>query len=521
MSIYRKLGIITALGSSTAALAMLTGLAGARADDLQINQKLLDNRIDQLAAVGVNPGAGNQFSIDQNSAAGAPVTAGSFPRSILIPGTDTSIKIYGQMTLISDYWMSGGPANGSPYSSTIGPTGNLESVPLNNTTAKARSNGIFQMVPRESKIGFESRTPTPFGEARTVMEFDWNGGGSYAPGGGAPLQVSDSLLPRIRYAYGTLGGLLAGQASSNFSDPDANTETIDFGGDAGTPGVVRLPQIRYTMPAWWGASFSVSAESPETGIATASGLIANDAGVSSAAVSPGTNACTTTAAGATCTVGALFTINPAKATAPDLDRGVVSAAALGPCRFLRRPSARPRLHRRPFLRQAVYRLRRPFGRGREARLAGLGERRHRLQIVGGKGIGRISTPRTARHWRQISVRPARTALDDHWRCGRRGRCRGDQRQAGRKTACRSVTSIGGWTICGATSPAVWSISTFPPSLVSKSTLNKELYTFHANLIWNPVSSVDIGLEYMWGQRRTISDANGQYNALISEFNFRF
>ena len=53
-----KIGFIAALGSGTAALAMLTGLAGARADDLQINQQLLDARVDQLAAVGLQPGQG-------------------------------------------------------------------------------------------------------------------------------------------------------------------------------------------------------------------------------------------------------------------------------------------------------------------------------------------------------------------------------------------------------------------------------------------------------------------------------
>ncbi len=58
MSIHRKIGTIAALGSGTAALAMLTGIAGARADDLQINQQLLNQRVDQLAAVGQNPGAG-------------------------------------------------------------------------------------------------------------------------------------------------------------------------------------------------------------------------------------------------------------------------------------------------------------------------------------------------------------------------------------------------------------------------------------------------------------------------------
>src|SRR3984957_7506145 len=90
----RKIGTIAALGGSTAALAMLTGLAGARADDLQVNQQLLNTRIDQLAAVGQQPGAGAVFSIDQNPATGAAVTAGSFPRSILLPGTDTSLKVY-------------------------------------------------------------------------------------------------------------------------------------------------------------------------------------------------------------------------------------------------------------------------------------------------------------------------------------------------------------------------------------------------------------------------------------------
>src|SRR5580658_7877086 len=70
----RVFGANVMLGGSTAALAMLTGLAGARADDLQVNQQLLNNRIDQLASVGLQPGAGAMFSVDQNAAAGAAVT---------------------------------------------------------------------------------------------------------------------------------------------------------------------------------------------------------------------------------------------------------------------------------------------------------------------------------------------------------------------------------------------------------------------------------------------------------------
>ena len=81
------------------------------------------------------------------------------------------------------------------------------------------------------------------------MEFDWAGSTAYAPGGNNPTSVSDNLVPRLRFAYGTLGGWLAGQANSNFSDADANGETLDFGGNVGEPGVVRIPQVRYTHAA--------------------------------------------------------------------------------------------------------------------------------------------------------------------------------------------------------------------------------------------------------------------------------
>ena len=116
MIIKRNIGTIALLGGSTAALAMLTGLAGARADDLKVNQQLLSERLDQLAAVGLQPGAGAYLGTDQGPAAGAPVSGGSFPRSILIPGTETSLKIYGQISEVMDYWMSGGNPNTSPQS---------------------------------------------------------------------------------------------------------------------------------------------------------------------------------------------------------------------------------------------------------------------------------------------------------------------------------------------------------------------------------------------------------------------
>ncbi len=225
--------------------------------------------------------------------------------------------------VLDDTWPGGqmsGVSTGVPWNTTAGDNGEVQSLPLNTGgVAKARSNGIFGQSPRESKIGFETRTPTPFGEARTVFEFDWAGTTAAGISSGDPTSVSDNLLPRLRYAYGTLGGLLAGQATSNFSDPDANGETLDFGGNVGEPGRVRIPQIRYTMPAWWGASFSVSAEQPETIIATPAGINANDGGFIPTATTTCTIAALATAT--TCTTAVLtngqLPLDVAKTSAPD------------------------------------------------------------------------------------------------------------------------------------------------------------------------------------------------------------
>jgi hypothetical protein len=52
-------------------------------------------------------------------------------------------------------------------------------------------------------------------------------------------------------------------------------------------------------------------------------------------------------------------------------------------------------------------------------------------------------------------------------------------------------------------------------------MNKTLKTAHANLIWNPVSSIDVGIEYMFGERTTVNNLHGTENVLISKLAFRF
>src|ERR1700681_1364176 len=137
MSRRRGAGIVPAIGWTLPAFVLATGLSAARADelaDLRANQELLQKRVDQLAQVPPPPpGAGP----------GGPVTAGSFPRSFVIPGTEVSLRIGGQGVGSMIWDMKGqavGGALGSQggfnetYMDGQGGTGNLPNIPLNNHT---------------------------------------------------------------------------------------------------------------------------------------------------------------------------------------------------------------------------------------------------------------------------------------------------------------------------------------------------------------------------------------------------
>jgi hypothetical protein len=525
----RKHGTIAALAGTTATLAMLSGLSAAHADglqmnqasDLQVNQQLIDQRVDQLAA-GLFVGTSVPGSTDVNASAGSPVTAGSFPRSILIPGTDTSIKIYGEIREMTTYFFTGSASTNGKQSSGPGVTGDLESTPLEGTVARARSNGVFESSPRESRIGFETRTPTPYGEARTLMEFDWAGGSNFSPGGEV-LGISDSLTPRLRYAYGTLGGLLAGQATSNFSDPDANGETLDFGGPAGLPGVVRIPQIRYTMPAWWGSSFSVSAETPETNAATTVGVFASDQGAGTV-TGPVTVTCPGVAVGATATCTTVggnvgFATNPLKSTAPDLTAAWYLPQAWG--HFDASAVLLPGLDVEDgkFVSRSFIGYGGHLGADVKPGWFGWVKDDIVAQFEVGTGLGHYVNASTAvsletNYPVTAAAAPATPA-------------------AAALVIIHPVTEIGGqlgyqhWWLDNLRSSIIGGIDGFnvdAPAVggaAASTSVNKELMTAHANLIWNPVSFVDVGVEYVWGQRTAVTNAHATMNALISKFGFRF
>ncbi|OEY66126.1 DcaP family trimeric outer membrane transporter [Marinobacter sp. X15-166B] len=112
------------------------------------------------------------------------------------------------------------------------------------------SDGHLNFHANQSRIGTKTTTPMAHGgPLTTVIEFDFYGD--------ALGKETSSQKLRLRHAYASWNGLLAGQTTSNFGPENAYMPTLDFYGQAGGPNG-RVPQIRYTMD-----KFSVSLEDPE------------------------------------------------------------------------------------------------------------------------------------------------------------------------------------------------------------------------------------------------------------------
>src|ERR1700731_2207437 len=140
MSGKRSAGLMPVIGWSLPVFVLATGLStSARADelaDLRANQELLQRRVDQLAQAGPSVGPGP----------GGPVMSGSFPRSIVIPGTEVSLRIGGQGVGSVLWYLKGAAVGGAlggqgsfneTYVDGQGGTGNLPGIPLNTHTFSA------------------------------------------------------------------------------------------------------------------------------------------------------------------------------------------------------------------------------------------------------------------------------------------------------------------------------------------------------------------------------------------------
>ena len=532
MTRTRTIGTLAAIGGLTATVALLTGLPTASADelaDLRANQELLQRRIEQLAqAAHGRPGVPGAYGTE--AVPGQPLAGGSFPRSFLIPGTDTSIRVGGFIDETFDYYFQGGPVNGT-QSTSPGVTGNLETMPLNvhsnsivsgfptpgnlvpGQVQNSRGNSVFLQSPRETRLNVETRTPTAWGESRTFIEFDFAGSNNFSSNN--LTTVSDGLIPRLRYAYGTLGGFLAGQANSNFSDPDANAETLDFGGPAGQAGVVRIPQVRYTYNGPYSSAWSISAEAPETDIVTPAGIVKTDTNLGQNPVTSGTTTgCVANGQLISATAGCALGFNPTKSSAPDVTFASYWSQPWGHVDF--RGVVRPTLT----VNDGRFIDRSFVGGGGgvsgDVKPGWFGWEKDdfQWQFTVGNGLGRylnssngvalatnfLASPATAAAAANILVKPVsefgyQLGYQHFW-----------------LTNLRSTIVYG------------YERSNYPTQLIGPTqsiASNKQLQTAHANLIWSPVAFIDAGVEYLWGQRQTVANIKGQEQTLIGKVRVKF
>jgi hypothetical protein len=528
---------ITAAIACILSAPLAIGLQAARADelaDLRANQELLQQRLDQLAQAPISPVGGLYPGGAPAATAGAGIVGGSFPRSFLIPGTDTSIRVGGAITFNAMHFFNGGNPNTTTASTTnFGNNGALNAIPLHFHTvgpptfalagnpARSRGASITYFSAQQSKVNFETRTPTAWGEARTFMEFDWANGNQFVPGNNA-LMSTDNLLPRLRFAYATLGGLLGGQANSNFADPDAGSDNINFGGLTGDPGVTRIPQVRYTVPlAPWGwlGAWSVSAEAPETEgwtLGSGSAVLASDA-TCNAVGNIGTTGCTV--AGQT---------NPFKAPSPDLTTAWYIPQPWGHVDFS--AVVRPALQvkdgafvNRTFTGYGVH-----FSGDVKPGWFGWAKDYITWQFTWGDGIGRYMSGNTTEFaliTNYPAVAPASVAAANNVRIRTTVSWGGGtsyqhwwtptlRSNVGFGILHHDINNLGG-------SARVCPTQVAAAAGAGGCGLNKELVAAEVNLIWNPVPFADIGIEYFWGHRLVLGNLKGDENGLISRFRVNF
>jgi hypothetical protein len=135
-----------------------------------------------------------------------------------LPGTQTILKIggYFKTDFIYDMKPAGNADSFVPSSFPI-----PQPIDVNNTTVSIRP----------TRLSLDFRIPyTSLGEVRFYAEGDFFG--------------SNSTTPRLRHAYAQARNLLIGQTFTNFMDPDAFPDTLDFQGPNGMVSI-RNPQFRY------------------------------------------------------------------------------------------------------------------------------------------------------------------------------------------------------------------------------------------------------------------------------------
>jgi hypothetical protein len=278
-------------------------------------------------------------------------------------------------------------------------------------------------------------------------------------GSGGNQNVSNSYGLRLRHAYGEFGNLLAGQTWSTFEIMDSLPETLDFGGPAAQT-FDRQAQIRWTEPFEWG-SLQFAVENPNTTFLNASGVKAEAEDDHVPDMVARVNLKTGFGSYSVAVMGRQLS----------WDDGVNSDDAWGGAVSL------------------------------GGRIPTFDKDDLRFQINYGNALGRYMTTGFADVVVDTSIQNPDVNTFDQW---------------------GGFIGYRHFWISNLRSNLIYSYGEADNDLnIVPTTVNKKFQSVHANLIWSPIPSIDLGVEYLYGYREVESGEKGDLNRVqvSAQYNF--
>jgi len=178
-----------------------------------------------------------------------PLAAARINNEPLDPGFPGYFRLFGTSTLLR----IGGYAK-TDFIYDLKPAGSVDSfIPATIPIPAPASINNSTISVRPTRLNLDFLVPTKSGDSyRFFLELDMFG--------------SNATTPRLRHAYGQAKNFLLGQTFSNFMDPDAGPDQLDFQGPNAMV-YVRNPQFRYSLLVAEKTTFSISAEKPTSDVA--------------------------------------------------------------------------------------------------------------------------------------------------------------------------------------------------------------------------------------------------------------
>ncbi|MEL7110203.1 MAG: DcaP family trimeric outer membrane transporter [Pseudomonadota bacterium] len=225
----------TDLEALKAQIDALAEIVQAQADEIDRLKKQVQPDADSLIQIYPQideEAAQNSASVNTGIDAGryevgrvpddAIITAGDFEGSISMPGSTASMRIGGYIQADVGY-----DFDSLGFSDSL----NLRTIPLDGSSSDGRE--VFRSHARYTRLNFDVRDQTAWGEFRSFLELDFFGSGN---------DTTNNYTPVLRHAAAGVGDVYVGQYWSQFVDIAASPEGPN--NPFAVP-IVRNPGIRW------------------------------------------------------------------------------------------------------------------------------------------------------------------------------------------------------------------------------------------------------------------------------------